>query len=519
MLVKAMSGAYQPVLRDHERLHSKLSTILHICQQINCERDLGILLDLVTREAAQLLEADRASIFLFDERKERFWSKVALGSDEVLRFDAHAGIAGLAARTGQTINVADAYADPCFNQAIDARSGYRTRTILAVPLRKLDGEIIGVFEALNRSSGVFSAEDEEIAKALAAQVAIAIQTAQSVTVLTRDHDQLARENVHLRREVEKRYAQRPLVGSSSRIQRILRLIDQIRDSSVNVLISGESGTGKELAARAIHYSSPRARRPFVALNCAALPETLVESELFGIERGVATGVQQRCGQFQAADGGTLFLDEIADLSLTAQAKILRVLQEQVFQRVGARSEIRVDVRVIAASNKDLETEIRKGAFREDLYYRLKVVHIQMPALREIREDIPELANVFLAEACGEMNKSPFEFAAGAMERLLAAPWPGNVRQLQNEVRRLVVCAKGPRITEDDLEESLAPSFTNATAPLAPAGNLKTATEQLERRMITEALEHAGNNHQSAARALGLSRQGLLNKIKRYGLAD
>jgi len=354
---------------------------------------------------------------------------------------------------------------------------------------------------------------------LAAQVAIAIQTARSVTVLTRNHDELARENVHLRREVEKRYAQRPLVGTSSRIQRILRLIDQIRDSSVNVLISGESGTGKELAARAIHYSSPRARRPFVALNCAALPETLVESELFGIERGVATGVQQRCGQFQAADGGTLFLDEIADLSLTAQAKILRVLQEQVFQRVGARSEIRVDVRVIAASNKDLETEIRKGAFREDLYYRLKVVHIQMPALREIREDIPELANVFLAEACGEMNKSPFQFTAGAMERLLAAPWPGNVRQLQNEVRRLVVCAKGPQITEDDLEESLAPFFTSATAPLAPAGDLKTATERLERRMIGEALEHAGNNHQSAARALGLSRQGLLNKMKRYGLLD
>ncbi len=513
-----MSGAYRPVFRDHERLHSKLATLLQICQQINSERDLGILLDLVTREAAQLLEADRASIFLFDERKEQFWSKVALGSDEVLRFDAHAGIAGIAASTGQIVNVADAYTDPRFNRAIDARTGYRTRTMLAVPLRKLDGEIIGVFEALNRSSGVFSAQDEEIAKSLAAQVANAIQTAQSVNVLTRSHDELAKENVHLRREVEKRYAQRPLVGGSPSIQKILRLIDQIRDSSVNVLINGESGTGKELAARAIHYSSPRARRPFVALNCAALPETLVESELFGIERGVATGVQPRTGQFQAADGGTLFLDEIADLSLTAQAKILRVLQEHVLQRVGGRSEIRVDVRVIAASNKDLETEIRKGAFREDLYYRLKVVHIRMPALREIREDIPELANVFLAEACREMNKGAFEFSAGAMERLRMASWPGNVRQLQNEVRRLVVCAKGPRITEDDLGESLATSLTNATAPLASAGSLKTATEQLERQMIVEALEHAGNN-QSAARALGLSRQGLLNKMKRYGLVD
>ena len=512
-----MSGVTQHAPPAFERLHSKFAAILRICQQINSERDLGMLLDLVAREAAQLLEADRASIFLFDERKEQFWSKVALGSDEVLQFDAHSGIAGLAAASGQIVNVADAYTDPRFNPEIDAHTGYRTRTILAVPLRKLDGEIIGVFEALNRNSGIFGAEDEEVAKALAAQVAVAIQTAQSVESLRRNQDELFRENAHLRREVEQRYAQRRLIGSSARIQAVLRLIDQIRDTSVNVLIGGESGTGKELAARAIHYTSLRSRRPFVALNCAALPDTLLESELFGIERGVASGVQPRPGQFQAANGGTLFLDEIADLSLAAQAKILRVLQESVLQRVGGRSEIRIDVRVIAASNKDLEAEIRKGTFREDLYYRLKVVHIQMPALRDIREDIPELANLFLAEARREMNKGPLAFSVRAVEWLTAAPWPGNVRQLQNEVKRLVACSRGPVIEEDDLGDGLLGRASAAPLQDAPGGNLKTATEHLERKMIAEALQDAGNNHQNAARVLGLSRQGLLNKMKRYGL--
>ena len=191
-------------------------------------------------------------------------------------------------------------------------------------------------------------------------------------------------------------------------------MERIRDSLVNVLITGESGTGKEMVAKAIHYTSPRARRPFVALNCAALPETLLESELFGIEKGVATGVQSRVGQFQKADGGTLFLDEIGDLSLPAQAKILRVLQERVLERVGGRSPIPVDVRLLAATNKDLEAEIAKGNFREDLYYRIKVIHIHMPPLREIREEIPLLANHFLKEYCRETGRGAMEFSPEVM---------------------------------------------------------------------------------------------------------
>jgi Nif-specific regulatory protein len=272
-----------------------------------------------------------------------------------------------------------------------------------------------------------------------------------------------------------------------------------------------------MAAKAIHFTSPRARRPFVALNCAALPETLVESELFGIEKGVATGVNPRIGQFQKADGGTLFLDEIADLSLTAQAKILRVLQERVVEKVGGRTPTPVDVRLLAATNKDLEAEIVKGTFREDLYYRIKVIHIHMPPLRDIREEIPLLASHFLREYCRETGRS-LEFSPAVLRSLNASPWPGNIRQLRNEVMRLAACAAGTLIDEDDLFEGLpSPRPVPVAVPVQTSRpqSLKVAIEQLERDMIAEALQSTKNNQQQAARILGLSRQGLINKMKRY----
>lgn len=505
--------------RDTRRLHEKLSAILHISQQMNSERDLGSLLDLVAREAASLLEAERATIFLLDTEKMELWSKVALGSDRILRFDARKGIAGAAALSGQVINVSDAYSDPRFNREIDRKTGYRTSNLLAVPLQNLvDGEVVGAFEVLNKTAGPFDAEDEEVLKSLAAQAAIAIQTARSIGELTRTHDKLAKENAHLRREVEGQYTKHRVIGNSAKIQSILGLIERIRDSSVNVLIAGESGTGKELIAKALHYSSLRSGRPFVALNCAALPETLVESELFGIERGVATGVQSRIGLFQAADGGTLFLDEIGDLSLAAQAKILRVLEEKVVDRVGGRTSIPVDVRVLAASNKDLEAEIRRNCFREDLYYRLKVIRIRMPSLREIREDIPLLANHFLAEYCRQAGKSALELSSGALRRMIAAEWPGNVRQLQNEIKRLVACSHGRVITEEDLLDGVAaPSADERNKPPRSAQSMKNAIAEMERKMIVETLQSTGNNQLQTARALGLSRQGLINKMKRYHL--
>jgi Nif-specific regulatory protein len=500
-------------------LNERLSTILQICQKMNSQRDLGTLLDLIAREATSLLDCDRASIFLLDRERNEVWSKVALGSDEILRFDARRGIAGTCVLTGAVVNVSDAYSDPRFYAAIDDRTGYRTRNLLAVPMRDQEGANVGAFEVLNKRAGSFTPRDEASLLTLASHAAGAIETTQLIGELRRNSDQLERQNANLLREVESRYSAHGIIGTGPKIQQIVRLIERIRDSVVNVLITGESGTGKELTAKAIHYTSPRARRPFVALNCAALPETLVESELFGIEKGVATGVAQRLGQFEKADGGTLFLDEIGDLSLVAQAKILRVLQERVLERVGGRVPIPVDVRLLAATNKDLEAEIAKGAFREDLYYRIKVIHLHLPPLRDIREEIPLLANHFLKEYCRETSRQAMEFTPEVVRRLSHAAWPGNVRQLRNEVIRLAACARGSVIELEDLFEGTP----TPEAPAAPAParikpmSLKTAIEDLERRMISETLAATRNNQQQAAKALGLSRQGLINKLKRYTL--
>jgi Nif-specific regulatory protein len=499
--------------------NEKLAAILAISQKMNSERDLGALLDLIAREATNVLLCDRASIFLLDRERHELWSKVALGSDEILRFDASMGIAGQAATTGETVNVKDAYSHPQFYNAIDGQTGYRTRNVLAVAVRNQKGVIIGAFEALNKRVGAFSQRDEDFLDALASHAAIAIENAQLIGELRRHEDELAQQNAHLLREVESRYSTHGIIGAGPRIQQVVRLIERIRDSLVNVLVTGESGTGKELVAKAIHYTSARARRPFVALNCAALPETLLESELFGIEKGVATGVESRMGQFQKADGGTLFLDEIGDLSLIAQAKILRVLEERVLERVGGRHAIPVDVRLLAATNKDLETEIARGAFREDLYYRIKVVHIHMPPLREIREEIGLLANHFLKEYCVEAGRPALEFSPEVMRRLTAAPWPGNIRQLRNEVMRLAAIARrNPIVDEDFGEAPAAPRAALAAAKPSQPQSLKAAVSQLEKQMILGALERTRNNQQQAARNLGLSRQGLINKMKRYAIS-
>lgn len=499
--------------------NEKLAAILAISQKMNSERDLSALLDLIAREATNVLLCDRASIFLLDRERHELWSKVALGSDEILRFDAGMGIAGRAATTGEAINVRDAYSHPQFYTAIDDQTGYRTHNVLAVPVRNQEGEIIGAFEVLNKRVGAFTDRDEDFLDSLASHAAVAIENAQLIGELRRREDELAQQNAHLLREVESKYSTHGIIGSGPKIQQVVRLVERIRDSLVNVLITGESGTGKELVAKAVHYTSSRARRPFVALNCAALPETLVESELFGIEKGVATGVDQRVGHFQKADGGTLFLDEIGDLSLIAQAKILRVLQERTLERVGGRTAIPVDVRLLAATNKDLEAEIVKGTFREDLYYRIKVVHIHLPPLRDIRDDIALLAKHFLREYCTDTGRAAMEFSPAVLRRLAAAPWPGNIRQLRNEVMRLAAIARQNLITEEDLLEGVpAARYEQAAAKPSRPATLKAAVGQLEKQMILEALGNTRNNQQQTAKVLGISRQGLINKMKRYAIS-
>jgi len=327
-----------------------------------------------------------------------------------------------------------------------------------------------------------------------------------------DRSRLERENLELRARALRAHE---ILGDSDVITSLKQQIEIAAPTNGWVLISGENGTGKELVARQIHVQSGRADGPFIEVNCAAIPEELIESELFGHEKGAFTGaVQQKIGKFELADRGTIFLDEIADMSLKTQAKILRILQEHKFERVGGTATIEVDVRVIAATNKALEKEIAEGRFREDLYYRLNVIPFQVPALRERRGDIPPLARAFVDEFCRESGAGPKEVAARAMARLEAYAWPGNVRELRNLMERLVLMTRGPRIVEADLPESVR---AGARSEPGDPATLDEARKSFEREYLMARLEEHGWHISRTAEAVGMARESLSRKIRQLGI--
>jgi two-component system NtrC family response regulator len=326
---------------------------------------------------------------------------------------------------------------------------------------------------------------------------------------------LESENRELRRQLESRYGLQGLETASASMAAAINTAARAAASRATVLIRGESGTGKELLARAIHHASPRARRPFIAVNIAALPETLIESELFGHERGSFTGADRELrGRFELADGGTLLLDEVGDLPRATQVKLLRVLQDQAIERLGGTRTLQLDVRVVAATNRDLEGMIRSGDFREDLYYRLNVVSVTVPPLRERREDIPLLAEKFFAQYAGDSGGKPKSLSREALDTLVRYAYPGNVRELENIVQRAVVLSRGPMITTADL-----PAHVIGLAPEQQGGpaNFVERVQQFERRLITEALAQSGGIQTQAARALGISERHLRYKLKKYSL--
>jgi two-component system nitrogen regulation response regulator NtrX len=327
-----------------------------------------------------------------------------------------------------------------------------------------------------------------------------------------DRSRLERENLELRARALRAHE---ILGDSDVITSLKQQIEIAAPTNGWVLISGENGTGKELVARQIHVQSGRADGPFIEVNCAAIPEELIESELFGHEKGAFTGaVQQKIGKFELADRGTIFLDEIADMSLKTQAKILRILQEHKFERVGGTATIEVDVRVIAATNKALEKEIAEGRFREDLYYRLNVIPFHVPALRERRGDIPPLARAFVDEFCRESGVGPKEVAARAMARLEAYAWPGNVRELRNLMERLVLMTRGPRIVEADLPESVR---AGARSEPGDPATLDEARKSFEREYLMARLEEHGWHISRTAEAVGMARESLSRKIRQLGI--
>jgi len=333
-----------------------------------------------------------------------------------------------------------------------------------------------------------------------------------------EHRTLVAENVQLRQTLVKEFSFEGIIASSDSLQEVLNMAGRVAGTKASVLLRGQSGTGKEVIARAIHYASPRRAKPFVAFNAAALPPTLIESELFGHEKGAFTGADKsRIGRFEQAHEGTIFIDEIGDIPVELQMKFLRVLQESTIEHLGGNKSIPVDIRVIAATNRDLETMIKSGGFREDLYYRLNVVAIDIPPLRERREDIPVLCNHFLKRYAEEMAKNVTGFTREAFDLLMKYDFPGNVRELRNIVERAAILCRGEHISLDDLPPNVRrPKDESAPNPLE---GLESQVEMLERNLIVAELRRCGGNQSKAARNLKITERKLRYKIRKYGITD
>ena len=328
---------------------------------------------------------------------------------------------------------------------------------------------------------------------------------------------LTTENKQLRDRLETKTRFDHMVGESEPMQRVYSLVEMVADSDVTVLLTGESGTGKELISRSIHHKSPRADGPFITLNCGALPDNLFESELFGYEKGAFTGAMTtKMGRFELADGGTLLLDEVGELSLKSQVDFLRVLETKAFRRLGGTKLLNVDTRIIAATNRNLEEAVKQGDFREDLYYRLNVVPIRLPPLRDRADDIPLLVDRFLAECATQHHREPKEVSRESMRLLRLYGWPGNIRQLRNLMERLVVTVKDTMIQPEHLPEEIQASKEDARTMVVTLG---TSLDQLEREVIQRTLTEITNHREKAAKLLGISLRALQYKIKEYGIRN
>ncbi len=377
----------------------------------------------------------------------------------------------------------------------------------------------GLFFGKKISGVVYTESDYELLHAAAGHATTALENLRLYEELKDAQERLQLENIALREEVVRNYEGGKIIGQSESIRNVLNQVKNMAKSPTNVLIYGETGTGKELVAKTIHYLSPRKDQPFVAVNCTAIPESLVESELFGIEAGVATGVKKHLGYFEQADGGTLFIDEIGDMPLSSQSKILRVLQERSFRRVGGLKEISVDVRVIAATNKNLDTEMKEGKFREDLFFRLSVLDLQLPPLRNRRDDVPLLVAHFTKKIQNKLGMKIKGFSTKSIKMLMSYDWPGNVRELENEVERAMTLAgDGSVIQPEYLSPKIGQTTPNIELPNAlNAETLRDALDQVERKLIHAALEKYHWNKSEVSRQLGVSRLGLQKKLDRLDI--
>src|SRR4030043_1718882 len=489
-----------------------LSALLEVSKVMNSSFDLEKNLSKTMRVIGDFLEMERGSVFLLDQNSHELKIVAAHGltKEQIERgkYKIGEGIVGKVLEKGSPVVIPNVGEEPLFLNKTGSRIKKSGISFLCVPI-KFKEESIGVLSAdrIFKDKAFTVDEDIRVLEIISSIIA-------QYVILWKHYKESEQERENLKIQQKGRYSLPNIIGTSDKMQEVFEAVHRVADSKATVILYGESGTGKELIAKAIHYMSPRAKWPFIKFNCASIPEGLLESELFGHEKGAFTGaIVTRKGRFELANSGTILLDEIGDLPVTLQPKILRVLQEKEFERVGGERTIKVDVRLIAATSRNLEELVKGGKFREDLYYRLNVVPIFMPALRERKEDILPLTEYFL-NRFNEENRKAISISPKALKILAGYNWPGNVRELENAIERIVVMSNGKSIEPVDLPLNLKVHSSRETLHKE---SLSSGIEEMERSSILHALEETGWIQAKAARMLGITSRQIGYKMKKYAI--
>jgi len=462
----------------------------------------------------------RGTITILNPMRNEIRIEVAHGltrnAMERVKYKLGEGITGRVIEAGEAVSIPKISEEPLFLDRTGSRKKRKGRdqSFICVPVKK-GKQVIGALSVDRPFDESYSLKSgEKLLSVIATMIASHVIKLETIQM---DKERLREENRRLQNVLKDKYSIRNIIGNSNKMREVFQMISQVSKSNATVLIRGESGTGKELVANSIHYSSLREKNPFIKVNCAALPATLIESELFGHEKGAFTGaIRKKMGRFEQADGGTVFLDEIGEIPLPSQIKLLRVLQTQKFERLGGEQTLAVNVRIIAATNKDLIQEVKRGNFREDLYYRLNVIPIHLPLLRNRRNDIPLLARHFQRRFAAEHGDDVKDFSSEAMRRLLDYPWPGNVRELENTIEHAVVLSKGQRTEVAHLPSIL---INNDTLSLPAERNRAGTMVDHEKKLLIDVLKECSWNKSKAALQLGISRSTLYGKLKKYQVSE
>ncbi len=490
--------------------YQKTQVLYQVSELLARITDLDELLVKILDLAIEHLSAERAAVILYDPKDDSLELKAARGIEietKAAALNISQRVIKDVLRKGEPLIIEDARSDPEISLYKSVIT-HNILSILCVPLVTNDRTLGTIYVDHRSLSGIFSKDDLDFLRAFANLIAVALEKANL-------YSELNEEVFQLKKDLRKTYSYPNIIGRSKKMQEVFQMVEKVANTKTSILLLGESGTGKELIANLIHHTGVREDKPFVKVNCAALTESILESELFGVEEKVATGVAMRDGKFKQADGGTIFFDEIGDMSLSTQAKVLRVLQEREFERVGGSKTIKVDIRVISATNKDLDECIKKGAFRKDLFYRLNPVTIKIPPLRERKEDIPYLVDYFLDRFSKENNKPKIAIPVKVMNIFMDYTWPGNVREVGNLIERAVLFSEDGLLPREYLPSQS--QIQRSKRLLSPKESLSKTLASAEKEMILSALGKNDYNQVKAAIQLGMNEATLRRRMKKHGI--